>query len=111
MTQVSQITLTELLDMIPGGPNSAAGDMVQHAYQFAGEAHAGKHRESGELYIEHDLAVAQIMAQLGVDVSTIVASLLHDSLHPHTDKRESDLVEKFNAEVNNLVSGLQNLYA
>lgn len=111
MTQVSQITLIELLDIIPGGPNSSAGEMVNRAYQFALQAHDGKHRESGELYIEHDLAVAQIMAQLGVDLSTIVASLLHDSFHPHSDKQETDLTKIFNAEVNNLVSGLHNLYA
>lgn len=111
MTQVSQITLSELLDLIPGGTNSGAGDMVQRAYQFASQAHDGKHRESGELYIEHDLAVAQIMAQLGVDISTIVASMLHDSMYPHTKKQEIDFSRAFNDEVQNLVHGLQNLYA
>ncbi|HEX6383513.1 MAG TPA: bifunctional (p)ppGpp synthetase/guanosine-3',5'-bis(diphosphate) 3'-pyrophosphohydrolase [Anaerolineae bacterium] len=111
MTQVSLITLSELLKALPGGPHSEEARLVQKAYEFAQAAHAGRHRESGELYIEHDLAVAQIMVRLGVNTPTIVASLLHDSLHPHTGKSADTIRAKFGQEVASLVVGLNNLYA
>lgn len=111
MTQVPLITLNELLASLPDGAEGKSAQQVRDAYAFACEAHAGRRRKSGELYIEHDLAVAQILLQLGVDINTIAASLLHDSLLSHTGKSEDDIQEAFGSEVASLVSSLNNLYA
>jgi GTP pyrophosphokinase len=111
MTQVSQITLAELLNSLPDGADSEVAQQVRNAYEFALVAHAGRHRDSGELFIEHDLTVTQIMVQLGVDTNTIVASLLHDSLYPHTEKSKKDIRKLFDQEVVSLVVGLRNLHA
>ena len=53
-------------------------EIVERAYEFAYKAHDGQFRESGEPYIEHPLEVAYILADLELDVDTIVAGLLHD---------------------------------
>lgn len=110
MSQFSLTTLSEFLSSLSTGPGGECAEQVRRAYEFAEEAHAGRHRESGELYVEHDLAVAQIMAQLGIDTNAIVAGLLHDSLYPHTGKSKEDIQNNFDAEVASLVEGLSNLY-
>lgn len=107
MTQVTLITLNELLEKLPNGDTAVK---VHGAYEFARTIHDGRRRESGELYIDHDLAVAQIMVTLGVDVPTIIASLLHDSLQPHTGQTPATIEKKFGAEVALLVTGIENLY-
>ncbi len=107
MTQVALITLDELLEKLPNGDTAV---QVRNAYSFAQSIHNGRRRESGELYIDHDLAVAQIMSTLGVDVPTIIASLLHDSLFPHTGQAAAAIEKKFGEEVALLVTGIENLY-
>lgn len=111
MVKVSSITLAELLESLPGGPEGKAARQVSRAYDFASSAHSDRHRDSGERYIEHDLAVAKIMVQLGVDTNTIIASLLHDSLYPHTGKGAESIKALFDQEVASLVVGLKNLQA
>ncbi len=53
---------------------------VQRAFELADEAHRGQVRRSGEPYISHPIAVAEILAELGMDVPTVVAALLHDTV-------------------------------
>ena len=53
-------------------------DFVRLAYDFAAEAHAGQFRKSGEAYIQHPLATAHILSQIGIDPEIVVAALLHD---------------------------------
>ncbi|MEC7116816.1 MAG: HD domain-containing protein, partial [Actinomycetota bacterium] len=55
-------------------------DQIKRAYQEAHEAHDGQIRKSGDAYITHPVAVAEIVASLGLDESTIIAALLHDTL-------------------------------
>jgi len=52
--------------------------LVEKAYAFAYRAHTGQRRESGESFITHPLGVAMILAELGLDLTTIIAGLLHD---------------------------------
>ena len=52
--------------------------IIERAYQTAARAHASQKRQSGEPYITHPLAVAQIIAELKLDVSSVCAGLLHD---------------------------------
>jgi GTP pyrophosphokinase len=108
MTQISLISINELLNHLPSGRSAL---LVQQAYEFANEIHNGRQRESGELYIEHDLAVAQTMNQLGVDTPTLIASLLHDSLLPHTGQTFETIRKKFGEEPAALIKGLEHLYA
>ena len=111
MTQLVVTTLPDLLALLPEGAQNKGSESVARAYTFAQEAHAGERRSSGELFIEHDLGVAQILIQLGVDTSTIVAGLLHDVLHVHTNKKEEDLRRAFGEEITSLILGLNKLYA
>ena len=55
-------------------------ERVRKAYLIGAQAHAGQTRKSGEPYITHPVAVAGILADLGMDVETIVAAILHDTL-------------------------------
>ncbi len=54
--------------------------MLRRAYAIAENMHRGQFRKSGEPYITHPLAVAQICADLGMDTTTLVAALLHDTV-------------------------------
>ncbi len=81
---------------------------VERAYVLGAEAHAGQTRKSGEPYITHPIAVASIMADLGLDAETIIAAILHDTLEdtPLTAER---LSAEFGATVAELVDGVTKL--
>jgi guanosine-3',5'-bis(diphosphate) 3'-pyrophosphohydrolase len=111
MTHITLMSLTEFLEKLPDGPESITAQQIRKAHQFSLEAHGETYRESGELYIDHDLGVAQILLSLGVDSPTLVAGVLHDTLFPHTNKTEDDILQVFGKEVGTLVIGLNNLYA
>mgnify|MGYP002622969760 CR=1 FL=1 len=108
MTQISLISISELLKNLPNGQTA---QQVQKAYEFATRIHDGRKRESGELYIEHDLAVTHILSQLGVDTPTLIASMLHDSLLPHTGQTVETIRHHFGEEPAALIKGLEHLYA
>lgn len=83
-------------------------DMVKKAYSFADEAHKSQMRESGEPYIIHPVDVAEILAELGMDTSSIVAGLLHDVLED-TECSFKEMSEIFNVEIAALVDGVTKL--
>lgn len=80
-------------------------DMVNKAFNLAFEAHKEQKRDSGEPYIIHPIEVATILAELGMDTSTIVAGLLHDVIED-TKYTYDDIKKIFGEEVANLVSGV-----
>ena len=84
-------------------PNSLA-----RAYAFADEKHAGQMRKSGEPYIEHPIAVAGILAELGMDDVTIAAGLLHD-VPEDCNVSYEEMQERFGADVAQLVEGVTKL--
>lgn len=98
----------KLLKIINNNCNNVDVDMVEKAYHFAKEAHKEQKRESGEPYIIHPIAVAEILAELGMDTNTIVAGLLHDIIED-TDFSYDETVSLFNAEIANLVEGVTKL--
>ncbi|MGI6538042.1 MAG: RelA/SpoT family protein [Caldicoprobacterales bacterium] len=88
------------------GENAAS--KVIEAYRFAEKAHEGQKRSSGEPYSIHPLAVAHILADLGMDPVTICAGLLHDTIED-TGITKEELEAKFGAEIANMVDGVTKL--
>ncbi len=83
-------------------------DLVARAYQMAATAHVTQRRKSGEPYITHPLAVATIVAELGLDEITIAAALLHDAVED-TACTLADIEASFGAEVAAIVDGVTKL--
>ena len=83
-------------------------DIIGKAYDVAEEMHRGQLRKSGEPYLIHPMAVAEILADLGMDEETIIAGLLHDVVED-TEYTEEQLVEDFGEEVRLLVDGVTKL--
>jgi len=81
---------------------------IKEAYRFSDEAHLGQMRMSGEPYISHPIAVAEICADWKLDAQAIMAALLHDVMEDQ-DVRKDELIERFGAPVANLVDGLSKL--
>ena len=81
---------------------------VQRAFAFAEESHRGQKRLSGEDFIEHPLGVAGILADLGMDTTTLVAALLHDVVED-TDLTLDAIQEQFGERVAQIVDGLTKL--
>ncbi|MGK8360334.1 RelA/SpoT family protein [Corynebacterium amycolatum] len=82
--------------------------VLQRAYDTAERLHDGVYRKSGEPYITHPLAVATIAAEIGMDTTTLVAALLHDTVED-TDYTLEDLERDFGPEVARLVDGVTKL--
>lgn len=100
--------IDELLGKIEKNCHNIDVDMVKKAYCFAENAHRDQKRESGEPYIIHPLAVAEILADMGMDTNTIVAGLLHDVIED-TECSYEDTKKLFNEEIANLVEGVTKL--
>jgi guanosine-3',5'-bis(diphosphate) 3'-pyrophosphohydrolase len=81
---------------------------VKEAYRFSDEMHLGQVRKSGEPYISHPIAVAEICANWKLDAQAIMAALLHDVIEDQDVKKE-ELIERFGPQVANLVDGLSKL--
>ena len=82
--------------------------VIERAFLRAEEAHTGQLRKSGAPYITHPVAVAEILADLGLDPNTIAAALLHDTVEDTS--YSADLLRKeFGDEIGNLVDGVTKL--
>lgn len=102
------VEFKHLIDTIYSYLPKAKCDDVTKAYQLAEEAHKDQRRVSGEPYILHPLAVAQILADMKIDTTTITASLLHDVVED-TSYTLDDLKKMFGKEVAFLVDGVTKL--
>lgn len=101
------MNLDELLDTLPQlGTEERA--LITRAFNFAKEAHKGQLRYSGEEYLSHPFAVAEILAQQGAGPETIAAGLLHDVLEDVHGMREH-LKKEFGPEIFFLVDGVTKL--
>ncbi|WP_425300765.1 RelA/SpoT family protein [Nocardia wallacei] len=82
--------------------------LLQRAFDVADDKHSHQFRKSGDPYITHPLAVANILAELGMDTTTLVAALLHDTVED-TGYSLEELTRDFGSEVAHLVDGVTKL--
>jgi GTP pyrophosphokinase len=106
----SKDDIEALLRTVKGYNAKADLKEIERAYRFAAEHHEGQKRLSGEDFIQHPLAVAQILADLGLDTTTLEAALLHDTVED-TDVSVAELDTEFGPEVARIVDGLTKLDA
>jgi len=101
--------LHRLLSQIREQHPDADINRIRYAYFFAEEAHAGQVRDSGEPFITHPLAVAAILAELGMDDDSIIAALLHDVIEDCAKVEPDKIRELFGEEVLQLIEGVTKL--
>ncbi|WP_300382616.1 bifunctional (p)ppGpp synthetase/guanosine-3',5'-bis(diphosphate) 3'-pyrophosphohydrolase [Clostridium sp.] len=100
--------LNNLLQKIKENCNNIDTDIIKKAYDLANDAHKNQKRESGEPYVTHPIDVAIILAEMGMDTSTIASGLLHDVIED-TDYTYEDIQKLFNDEIAYLVQGVTKL--
>ena len=98
----------ELLTRVSAYQPSADLELIKRAYAFAENAHQGQLRKSGDPYLIHPLTVAQIIAELRLDVGCICAGLLHDCVED-TSATVDDISKLFGPDVALLVEGVTKL--
>ncbi|HOX10893.1 MAG TPA: HD domain-containing protein, partial [Candidatus Moranbacteria bacterium] len=105
MTQ--QLSLKDILKELKT-PTSERAKLITEAYNFAVKAHAGQKRDSGDDYVQHPIAVAKILAQMGMRSKTISAGLLHD-VAEDTPTSLEEIEKKFGKEIACMVDGVTKL--
>ncbi len=83
-------------------------EFIEKAYNLAAKMHEGQYRKTGEAYVEHPIAVAAIVLELGLDATSIAAALLHDVVED-TDVTLDDIEKEFGKETAHLVDGVTKL--
>jgi len=99
------IQLQTLIEEIPKYQPGADLDLVNRAYRFSEKSHEGQQRASGEPYLSHPLEVAGLLVEFKMDVTTVIAGLLHDVLED-TRATKDDLAREFGPEIADLVDGV-----
>lgn len=100
--------LKEFMDYVHSYLGDDECDQIMKAFTLADKAHEGQFRASGEPYIMHPLAVAEILAHLQIDHITLIAALLHDVVED-TEYTKEDIENLFGSEVAFLVDGVTKL--
>ena len=95
----------EITERVAAYASKADIDKINRAYVFAAHAHAGQFRSSGDPYLMHPLAVAGILASIGMDEASIIAAILHDTVED-TPVTLEDIEARFGEEIANLVDGV-----
>jgi len=114
-----------LLGLLPGGSRRTPGlkdllsapsaylppehvERIRDAAEFGAEAHRGQRRKTGEPYIAHPVAAAEVLASLRVDTDTIIAAILHDVIED-TPLDKEDLAKRLGDTVAEIVDGVTKL--
>ncbi|BCS80647.1 RelA/SpoT family protein [Anaerocellum diazotrophicum] len=100
--------LNELIERVKKYASEEDINLIKKAFEFAQKHHDGQSRNSGEPYIVHPLEVALILADLELDIASIVAGLLHDVVEDTSASLE-DVESEFGKEVAELVDGVTKL--
>ena len=104
--QLVQAAFQRLLDTYLASNHRKKTEIITKAFNFAKAAHKGVRRRSGELYIFHPIAVAQVVCEeMGMGSTTICAALLHDVVED-TDYTREDIANLFGEKVANIVEGV-----
>ncbi len=99
--------IVKLVTMLKATGKKYDIEKIESAYEYAKSLHEGQFRASGEPYISHPIAVAEIVAGLELDTDSICAALLHDTVEDCAEKTNLKEIEKlFGQEVSMLVDGL-----
>ena len=99
--------VVKLITMLKATGKKYDIEKIEHAYEYARTLHEGQYRASGEAYISHPIAVAEIVAGLELDTDSICAALLHDTVEDCAEKTDLKEIEKlFGSDVAMLVDGL-----
>ena len=99
------IRINEITDKVASYIEKPDLELIQKAYIFAAEAHAGQTRLSGEPYLSHPMSVAKVLADMQLDESTVAAGLLHDTVED-TKATIDEIEELFGEEVADIVDGV-----
>src|SRR6267154_2515114 len=97
--------LEQIIQEVKAYNPQAEVDLLRRAFEFSAKAHAGQVRDSGEPFLQHPLQVAEIITILKLDVPSIVAGLLHDTVED-TSATIQEIEQNFGKEVSRLVDGL-----
>ncbi len=110
MSREDNSYVSRLFQMLKATGKNYDIEKINSAYEYAAALHEGQFRVSGEPYISHPIAVAEIVASLELDTNSICAALLHDTVEDCSDKTNLKEIEKrFGSEVALLVDGLTKL--
>ncbi len=104
------IRITDILDKIYEYNPEGDTDIIDRAYIYSARVHEGQTRLSGEPYLSHPLEVADILADMRLDVESIAAALLHDVIED-TPATKEDIEDTFGPGVAHIVSGVTKLSA
>ncbi|MCX8113924.1 MAG: DNA gyrase subunit B, partial [Burkholderiaceae bacterium] len=107
-TPAGVVSFGHLTDRLKRYLSSADIQRIKEAYRFSDAAHLGQFRKSGEPYITHPIAVAEILTEWKLDAAAIQAALLHDVLEDSGVSKQ-ELVERFGTTVAELVDGVSKL--
>src|SRR5437016_4203859 len=105
MATSTATSIHDLIERVQRYNPNAQVDLIRRAYDFSARAHEGQVRRSGEPYLQHPLAVAKVLATLKLDVSAIVAGLLHDTVEDTVCTREQ-IEAEFGKDIARLVDGV-----
>ncbi|MBK9246271.1 MAG: bifunctional (p)ppGpp synthetase/guanosine-3',5'-bis(diphosphate) 3'-pyrophosphohydrolase [Burkholderiales bacterium] len=104
----SVVSFAQLTDRLKKYLPSSEIARIKEAFRFADAAHLGQFRKSGEPYITHPVAVAELLADWKLDSAAIQAALMHDVLED-SGVRKQEMVERFGTVVAELVDGVSKL--
>ena len=100
--------ITPVVNRLRESQEGSDTSVVERAFEVAERAHKGQLRKSGDPYITHPVAVAEILLDFGLDANSIAAALLHDTVEDTSYSQES-LRKDFGPEVASLVDGVTKL--
>ena len=108
MSEEKNLTIYDVINKKKETSRRVDTKLIMKTFNFANEKHKNQKRVSGEPYIIHPINVAYILAEIGLDDSTICAALLHDIVED-TDTTHEDLVQNFGTEIADMVQGVTKL--
>ncbi len=108
VVSIPDVTISSLIEKVRSYAPEGVEELVANAYSVAHAAHRGQARKSGEPFVYHPLATAEILADLRLDATTVAAALLHDVVED-TSVTKEELAKQFGGELAEIVDGVTKL--